>query len=367
MWASSGSSDHRGFHSGTARPNFSQSSLTSAAKAWRTSSLSRSLRFSRRETRFLAHARPPDDVHRADVPLAERRLGLVVGRGVLGELLHPVLAVADVELLLLEDAVDGPHPRAVGAAAHILELMSGAAVHAEVEEDEVGPGVDRVIEDVDPLVGGDARRADVGAVLDAHREGLVVLADGALHVEAEVAEETVHDRGVAELVLHDLGDDVLLLDRRRLGDPGHVAVAARQLGICLHGQQMDEVLAILRGHLVGRFQPDAPFDLRHHRRRQIAHGLLRLQHTLPALHDPYGLAFGPREPLGRGPPGAGALTLAAAVGSRRGVVAPETAGPRSGDGEDRPPRAGSGGPAARGARAPARPRTRRGAAPRPPG
>jgi hypothetical protein len=43
MWASSGSSDHFGFHSGTLRPNFSQSSLTSAANAARTSSLSRSL------------------------------------------------------------------------------------------------------------------------------------------------------------------------------------------------------------------------------------------------------------------------------------------------------------------------------------
>src|SRR5262245_57114296 len=149
--------------------------------------------------------------------------------------------------------------------------MSGAAVHAEVEEDEVGPCVDRVIEDVDALVGGDARRADVGARVDAHREGLVVLADVALNVEAQVAEEAVHDRGMAELVLHDLGDDVLLLDRRGLGDPRHVAVAARQLGIRLHGQQMDEVLAVLGGHLVGRFQPDAPLDLRHHHRRQIAH------------------------------------------------------------------------------------------------
>src|SRR2546427_12962378 len=46
MWASSGNSDHLGLHSGTVRPNLSQSSLTSVAKAWRTSSLSRSLSLS---------------------------------------------------------------------------------------------------------------------------------------------------------------------------------------------------------------------------------------------------------------------------------------------------------------------------------
>ena len=43
MWASSGSSPHLGFHSGTRRPNFSHRPATSRAKAWRTSSLSRSL------------------------------------------------------------------------------------------------------------------------------------------------------------------------------------------------------------------------------------------------------------------------------------------------------------------------------------
>src|SRR5262245_14774778 len=47
-------------------------------------------------------ARPAEDVHRADVPLVECGLRLGLGGGVLGQLLHPVLAVADVELLLLE-------------------------------------------------------------------------------------------------------------------------------------------------------------------------------------------------------------------------------------------------------------------------
>src|SRR5260370_27920547 len=91
----------------------------------------------------LRRARPPEDVHRADVPLLERRLGLGVGRRVPGELLDPVLAVADLELLLLEDAVDGAHPGAVRAAADVLELVPPPAVHAEVEEDEVGPGAGR--------------------------------------------------------------------------------------------------------------------------------------------------------------------------------------------------------------------------------
>src|SRR5436309_8901798 len=98
-----------------------------------------------------------EDVHRPDVPLGEGRLSLLAGPGVLGELLHPVLAVADVELLLFEDAVDRTHPGAVGRAPHVLELVPGAPVHAEVEEDEIGPRVDRVIENVDPLVARDTR------------------------------------------------------------------------------------------------------------------------------------------------------------------------------------------------------------------
>ena len=52
------------------------------------------------------------------------------------------------------------------------------------------------------------------AGVDAHREDLVVLAHVALDVEAEVGQEPVHDGRVAELVLHDLGDHVLFLDRR---------------------------------------------------------------------------------------------------------------------------------------------------------
>src|SRR5260370_11349264 len=221
----------------------------------------------------LRRARRPEDVHRADVPLLERRLGLGVGRRVPGELLDPVLAVADVELLLLEDAVDGAHPGAVGAAADVLELVPRTGVHAEVEEDEVGPGVDRVVENIDALVGRDPPRPDVGVGGDPHGEDLVVLPDVRLDVEPEVGEEPVHDRRVAELVLHDLGDDVLLLDGRRLRDPGHVAVAARELGVGLHGHQVDEVLAVLGGHLLGGLEPDAALDLRQHLPRRVAHGV----------------------------------------------------------------------------------------------
>jgi hypothetical protein len=35
-----------------------------------------------------------------------------------------------------EDAVDRPHPRAIGAAAHVLKLVASAAVQTEVEGDE---------------------------------------------------------------------------------------------------------------------------------------------------------------------------------------------------------------------------------------
>src|SRR5260370_25755909 len=82
----------------------------------------------------LRRARPPEDVHRADVPLLERRLGLGVGRRVPGELLDPVLAVADVELLLLEDAVAVAHPGAAAAAAGVLELVPLPPGHAEAAE-----------------------------------------------------------------------------------------------------------------------------------------------------------------------------------------------------------------------------------------
>src|SRR5437867_13152326 len=96
----------------------------------------------------LRRAGPAEDVHRADVPLVEGRLGFVACRWLSGEALDPHLAVADVELLLLEDALDRADPWAVGALADVLELVAGAPIHAEVEEHEVGPGVDRVIEDV---------------------------------------------------------------------------------------------------------------------------------------------------------------------------------------------------------------------------
>src|SRR5205807_4344439 len=59
--------------------------------------------------------------------------------------------------------------RSVRAAADVLELVPRAPVHAEVEEDEVRPGVDRVVEDVDALVRRDARGAKVDVGIDPHR------------------------------------------------------------------------------------------------------------------------------------------------------------------------------------------------------
>src|SRR5205807_8842138 len=112
--------------------------------------------------------------------------------------------------------------RSVRAAADVLELVPRAPVHAEVEEDEVRPGVDRVVEDVDALVRRDARGAKVDVGIDPHREDRVVGADVIGDVDAEVGQETVHHRGVPDLVLYDLGDDVLLLHARGPHDPRDV-------------------------------------------------------------------------------------------------------------------------------------------------
>src|SRR5262249_25640652 len=60
--------------------------------------------------RVLGRAGAAEDVHGADVPAVERLLRLVVGLGVFGQPLHPELPVADMELLLLEDALDGADP-----------------------------------------------------------------------------------------------------------------------------------------------------------------------------------------------------------------------------------------------------------------
>src|SRR5215470_1500412 len=234
-----------------------------------------------------------EDVHGADVPLFEGGLGLVVRLGIFRELLDPELAVADVELLFLENTLDGPGPRPVGALAHVLELMAGPAVHAEVEEDEVRPRVDGVVEDVHALVRRDARGADVGAGVDAHGEGLVVGAHVCFHVHAEIGEETVHDGGVAVLVFHDLGHHMLLVDPGGLHDPRHVAVAARQLGIRLHDHEMDQVLAILVRHLLRGLDTLAALDpgqevcFRH----ALVHGAL-LSTTRTALPSLRGTVLG---------------------------------------------------------------------------
>src|SRR3972149_2998307 len=71
---------------------------------------------------ILRRSRPSENLQRPHVPLVERSLGLGTGRRVAGQALDPVLAVADVELLLLEDPLDGARPRAPGAAAAVLEL-----------------------------------------------------------------------------------------------------------------------------------------------------------------------------------------------------------------------------------------------------
>src|SRR5713226_5593762 len=226
----------------------------------------------------LGRAGSAEDVHGADVPLLEGRLGFVPGRRVLGQPLDPVLAVPDVEFLLFEDPLDGPHPGAVGAAAHVLE---------------------RVIEDVHALIGGDPRGADVGIGIDAHGEDLVMRLDVAVHVETQVGEQPVHHGRVPDLVLDDLRDHVLLLNARRLRDPRHVAVAAGQFGVGLHGQQMEQVLAVRVRHLFGGLDPLARRDPRQQPRLDgFLVALVRLAHhdllstTRTAFPSLRGMVFG---------------------------------------------------------------------------
>src|SRR4029453_14638426 len=77
---------------------------------------------------ILGRIGPAEDVHGAHVPLLQRILRLPPGRVAGGEPMHPELAVPDVHLLFLEDALDGPRPRPVGALAHVLELVASPAV-----------------------------------------------------------------------------------------------------------------------------------------------------------------------------------------------------------------------------------------------
>ena len=194
--------------------------------------------------------------HLWNVRSASSRVAAVVG-----EPLDPELAVADVHPLFLEDTLDAAPPGAVGRVPHVLELVPCPAVHAEVEHHEVRPGVDRIVEDVDALVRGDAGRPDVGLrVVEPAREALVVGSHVGADVHAELLEEVVHHLGVAGLVLHDLGDDELLLDARRLHDPGHVPVGAGELRVGLHGHEVNQVVAVGRAHLVLRFDALASRD-----------------------------------------------------------------------------------------------------------
>src|SRR3972149_2077745 len=180
--------------------------------------------------------------------------------GVPGQLRDPELAVADVELLLLEDALDGPRPGPVGALPHVLQLVTRPSIHAEVEEGEVRPRVDRVVEDVHALVGADAGGADIGRRVDAHGEGFVVGPHVGVHVHSQIGEEPVHDGRVPVLILDDLRDDAFLLDARRLHDPRHVARAAGELGGGLHGHEVYQALPVLLRHLLGGLYALAAVD-----------------------------------------------------------------------------------------------------------
>jgi len=84
-----------------------------------------------------------------------------------------------------------------------------------------------------------------------------VVGDG----DAEVGQEAVHHGGVSDLVLHDLGDDVLFLHARGPHDPRDVPVPAGKLRVGLHRHEVDKALPVLFGHLGRRLDPITAVDL----------------------------------------------------------------------------------------------------------
>jgi hypothetical protein len=179
--------------------------------------------------------------------------------GIPGQAFDPGLAVGDVHLLLFEDAVNHPPPRPIAALVHVQKLMTGSPVHAEVEHHEVGPGLDGVVEDVHPLVTCRPHRPQVLIARDA--EGEIGLADLLLGIDAQVGQQPVHDPGMAHLILDDGRHRQHLWHSRGLDNPGDVAEAAGQLGICLHLHQIHEVRAVLLAHLLGRLDGFPGADL----------------------------------------------------------------------------------------------------------
>ena len=84
----------------------------------------------------------------------------------------------------------------------------------------------------------------------------------------------------------------------RLGDPRHVAVAAGQLGVGLHGHEVDEVLAVLVRHLVRRLDALPALDPGQQPRASvIAPPAADASGTASPFHHPHRLAFAARDGL----------------------------------------------------------------------
>ena len=138
----------------------------------------------------------------------------------------------------------------------VFELVSGPPVHEEVEHHEVRPGVNRVVEDIDPLVRPCAGRAEVGLSFDPVRE--VELLDIVVHRDADILQKAVHGAAVPYLVPHDLRDDELLLRGRCFHDPRDVAEPPCEFRVGLLGHEVRQQIEVLVAHLIDildRFLP----------------------------------------------------------------------------------------------------------------
>src|SRR6266545_4408345 len=97
--------------------------------------------------------------------------------------------------------------------------MTGTPIHAEIEHDEIGPGLQRVVKDVHAQILPHSLGADIRLRIGQTPGELAVMLPHALiHIDAEIAQEAVHDVAVADLLLHHPSDGVFYLYGGGLAD-----------------------------------------------------------------------------------------------------------------------------------------------------
>ena len=182
--ASSGRRSQSGFHSGSVSPAAPASVATSVANALADLVVVADLEPVLPVEPVLGRAGPAEDVHGADEPLVERLLGLVRVSGpsasrctqsspwrmcIFSSLKMPSIA-----------RTHGPYEQWRTSSSWCPAPRS----MQKLKKMKSAQRVDRVVEDVDPLVGGDARGADVGGgVVEPQRE-VVAGADVGVDVHA---------------------------------------------------------------------------------------------------------------------------------------------------------------------------------------